>query len=165
MKKFSFTSFWLILLVATSHASITLSGTFVTNAEDLDGSALSDDRLGLVVVDTSTTDPNASGSFAAATQGGLLSGASLDIGKTFGSSSNIMLPVLYHLYSHGEANGIDLTDLGDASDKIMIKKLPYSSDSEHDKCPDAKAEMTCGRHFMMLWRTAGVTRRKIDVEI
>ena len=91
MKKFSFTSFWLILLVATSHASITLSGTFVTNAEDLDGSALSDDRLGLVVVDTSTTDPNASGSFAAATQGGLLSGASLDIGQTFGSSSNIIL--------------------------------------------------------------------------
>ena len=49
------------------------------------------------------------------------------------SSTPAILPIMYHLYSHGEANGIDLTDWGDASDKIIIKELFYSGESDLDR--------------------------------
>ena len=42
--------------------------------------------------------------------------------ESLASSSSVRL-TLYHFYSHDEANAIDLTDVGPASDKITIKAL------------------------------------------
>ena len=59
---------------------------------------------------------------------------SKDSSNTFESlaSSSSVRPTLYHLYSHDEANAIDLTDVGPASDKITIKALRYSGEADLD---------------------------------